>query len=73
MVGAEWVPRSGDPDAVYSAVVEWVGAQGLSLYPHQDGAIIELLGGSNVVLATPTGSGKSLVAVAAEPARSPLL
>jgi hypothetical protein len=36
--------------------------------PHQDEAIIELLGGSNVVLATPTGPGKSLVAVAAHAA-----
>src|SRR4051794_19522023 len=39
-------------------------AQGLELYPHQEEAILELLSGSNVVLATPTGSGKSLVATA---------
>ena len=38
---------------------------GLELYPHQDEAVIELLSGNNVVLATPTGSGKSLVAEAA--------
>ena len=43
----------------------WVEKQGLALYPHQDEAVIELLGGSNVILATPTGSGKSLVAIAA--------
>jgi superfamily II DNA/RNA helicase len=58
--------RAGDsPDDVYAAVVDWAGEQGLELYPHQDEAVLELLSGSNVVLATPTGSGKSLVAVAA--------
>jgi hypothetical protein len=63
--GAAWVPRTDDPDAVYGALTTWVEGQGLSLYPHQDEAIIEVLAGANVVLATPTGSGKSLVAVAA--------
>jgi len=53
------------PDEVYEEVVERAAEAGLELYPHQDEAIIELLGGSNVVLATPTGSGKSLVAEAA--------
>jgi superfamily II RNA helicase len=45
----------------------WAGRrqQGLSLYPHQDEAGIALFSGNNVILATPTGSGKSVVAVAA--------
>ncbi|HET6937544.1 MAG TPA: DUF3516 domain-containing protein [Nocardioides sp.] len=61
--------RAGDsPDDVYAAVVDWAAEQGLELYPHQDEAVLELLSGSNVVLATPTGSGKSLVAVAAHAA-----
>jgi len=38
--------------------------RGLSLYPEQEEAILELFSGSNVILATPTGSGKSLVAAA---------
>ncbi len=52
-------------DDLYDAFCTWVEAHGLGLYPHQDEAIIELLGGANVILATPTGSGKSLVATAA--------
>ncbi|MCW2844810.1 MAG: ski2-like helicase [Nocardioides sp.] len=63
-----WVPRSGGPDAVYDAFSGWVESQGLTLYPHQDEAVFELLAGNNVILATPTGSGKSLVAVAAHAA-----
>jgi superfamily II DNA/RNA helicase len=60
---------AGDtPDDVYAAVVDWAAEQGLELYPHQDEAVLELLTGNNVVLATPTGSGKSLVAVAAHAA-----
>ncbi len=62
------VTAGDSPDDVYAAVVDWATEQGLELYPHQDEAVIELLGGANVVLATPTGSGKSLVAVAAHAA-----
>ncbi|MGZ4450127.1 MAG: DUF3516 domain-containing protein, partial [Nocardioides sp.] len=64
----DWVPRTDDADAVYEAFSGWVEGQGLSLYPHQDEAVFELLAGSNVILATPTGSGKSLVAIAAHAA-----
>ncbi|MBO9524018.1 MAG: DUF3516 domain-containing protein [Nocardioidaceae bacterium] len=52
-------------DAAYERVLGWTAQQGLELYPHQDEAILEVLAGSNVVLATPTGSGKSLVATGA--------
>ncbi|HEU5008424.1 MAG TPA: DUF3516 domain-containing protein [Jatrophihabitantaceae bacterium] len=63
----ETVPAgaSTDADALYSAFTNWVDEQGITLYPAQDEAILELVTGTNVVLATPTGSGKSLVAVAA--------
>ncbi|MDT4982456.1 MAG: hypothetical protein QOG07_4335 [Pseudonocardiales bacterium] len=53
-----------DPDELYASFTAWVLQQGLVLYPAQDEAILELVTGNNVVLATPTGSGKSLVAVA---------
>ncbi len=60
-----WAGSSTDADELYSAFTSWVDEQGITLYPAQDEAILELVTGTNVVLATPTGSGKSLVAVAA--------
>jgi len=54
-----------DPDAVYEQFVEWVTARGLTLYPAQDEALIEIVSGVNLILSTPTGTGKSLVAIAA--------
>src|SRR5690606_5896527 len=41
-----------------------VRARGQELYPEQEEAILELFAGRNVILTTPTGSGKSLVATA---------
>ncbi|KJL33394.1 DEAD/DEAH box helicase [Microbacterium azadirachtae] len=60
-------PAEGDPDpdAVYLAFVEWAESTGISLYPAQDEAVIEIVSGQNLILSTPTGTGKSLVAVAA--------
>lgn len=57
--------HDSDPDALYSALVEAVAADGISLYEHQDQAIMEILTGANVIVTTPTGSGKSLIATAA--------
>lgn len=54
-----------DGDALLDAFTAWAEQRGLTLYAHQEEAILELLAGSNVVLSTPTGSGKSLVALAA--------
>ncbi|MFL5272103.1 MAG: DEAD/DEAH box helicase [Anaeromyxobacteraceae bacterium] len=50
------------PDAVLDHFVSWVASTGLTLYPHQEEAILHLLDEKHLVLATPTGSGKSLVA-----------
>ncbi len=54
-----------DADALVAAFTGWAEDRGLSLYPHQEEAILELVTGEHVILATPTGSGKSLVATAA--------
>ncbi|MCB9675688.1 MAG: DUF3516 domain-containing protein [Alphaproteobacteria bacterium] len=62
---AELVPPPGSPpDAVLDAFLEWVAALGLELYPAQEEAILELFADRHVVLDTPTGSGKSMVALA---------
>ena len=55
-----------DPDALFTAFAEWADAAGTPLYPAQEEALIEFVSGANVVLATPTGSGKSLVATGAQ-------
>src|SRR4051794_12252227 len=59
------LPEEADADELYEAFLEWSAEQGLALYPHQEEAAIELFSGNNVILATPTGSGKSMVAIAA--------
>ncbi|MBW9214012.1 DUF3516 domain-containing protein [Mumia sp. zg.B53] len=58
--------ESDDADVVLDAFVTWAEGEGLSLYPAQEDALLELASGANVVLATPTGSGKSLVAAGAQ-------
>ena len=63
------LPPTPDPDDLVVAFADWAFEErGLSLYPAQEEALIELVTGSNVILATPTGSGKSLVAVGAHSA-----
>src|SRR5206468_3618765 len=61
----ELIPREPDPDSLYDAFAAWCSGRGLDLYPAQQDALIELFTGANVILATPTGSGKSLVATGA--------
>jgi superfamily II RNA helicase len=65
MTLTEQLPATADPDALYDAFTLWTTAEGFTLYPAQEEALIELVSGSNVILSTPTGSGKSLVALGA--------
>lgn len=53
-----------DSDDALDAFMEWVDGQGLSLYPAQEEAILSLFDDQHVIITTPTGSGKSLVATA---------
>ena len=62
MTLTDLLPESADPDSLYDAFAGWVTKQGLTLYPHQEEALIEIVSGASVILSTPTGSGKSLVA-----------
>lgn len=51
-------------EALYTAFSDWAAQTGRPLYPHQEEALLELLTGSHVIAQTPTGSGKSLIALA---------
>ena len=59
------LPAETDPDTLFEAFASWAEDRGLALYPHQEEALIEVVSGGNVILSTPTGSGKSLVAAGA--------
>ncbi|MGH3228638.1 MAG: DUF3516 domain-containing protein [Streptosporangiaceae bacterium] len=59
------LPTTAEPDAIFDAFAGWSKRRGLALYPHQEEALIEIVSGANVILSTPTGSGKSLVAAGA--------
>ncbi|HUZ42915.1 MAG TPA: DUF3516 domain-containing protein [Acidimicrobiales bacterium] len=59
------LPDPAGADDVLEAFLDWVADTGMTLYPAQEEALLEVVGGSNVIVATPTGSGKSMVAVGA--------
>ena len=59
------LPDAHDPEVLLDLFSSWVNEKGISLYPAQEEALFEVATGSNVILSTPTGSGKSMVALGA--------
>lgn len=58
-------PPTWNPDAVFDGFQSWAVEHGISLYPAQEESLMEIVSGANVILSTPTGTGKSLVAAGA--------
>ncbi len=61
----ERVASANGVDEALEAFMGWAADSGLTLYPAQEEAELEAFAGSNVIVSTPTGSGKSLVALGA--------
>ena len=55
-------PELAEEEA-FEAFTNWVADRGIELWPHQEEALMSLMVGDHVILGTPTGSGKSLVAL----------
>ncbi len=54
-----------DADSLYEGFSTWAEGTGRALYPHQEEALLEITTGSHVIVSTPTGSGKTMIALAA--------
>ncbi len=65
-----WEPEDGSEpepwlkaDQAFERFLEWTASRGIELWEHQEEALMDLAAGNHVILGTPTGSGKSLVAL----------
>src|SRR5690625_3908875 len=60
-------PPNSNPteEELVDAFTSWAAGRGIDLYPHQEEALFEIVTDSHVIASTPTGSGKSMIAVAA--------
>ena len=52
-----------DPDTALERYLDWCAGRGMELWPHQEEALLDLAAGDHAILGTPTGSGKSMVAL----------
>lgn len=68
LIPADDPERVPEPEELYIAFSQWAESTGRPLYPHQDEALSQILDGRHVIAATPTGSGKSMIALAAHTA-----
>ncbi|MFP7697033.1 DEAD/DEAH box helicase [Trueperella sp. LYQ143] len=51
------------PEAIYDTFTQWFTDTGKQMYSHQSEALLSIVSGDHVIVATPTGSGKSLIAM----------
>lgn len=65
-----WEPEDGsEPEpwlsasAAFERFLDWTLARGIELWPHQEDALMDLAAGDHVIVGTPTGSGKSMIAL----------
>ena len=65
-----WEPAEGEEpepwctaDEAFERFLGWCDERGIELWEHQEEALMNLAAGDHVILGTPTGSGKSLVAL----------
>ncbi len=65
-----WEPAEGEEpepwctaDEAFERFLGWCDERGIELWEHQEEALMDLAAGDHVILGTPTGSGKSLVAL----------
>ena len=61
----DFLPTTTDAENLLGGFLDWATATGIDLYEAQEEAVLEIFSGQHVILTTPTGSGKSLVATAA--------
>ncbi len=54
-----------DPQAIADSFTNWVKSTGKEMYPHQEASLIGIVSGEHLIVSTPTGSGKSLIAMQA--------
>ncbi|MDE0496961.1 MAG: DEAD/DEAH box helicase, partial [Acidimicrobiaceae bacterium] len=60
-----FLPDDPDADSLLDGFLAYTAEVGLELYEAQEDAVLEIFGGNHVIITTPTGSGKSLVGLAA--------